>query len=49
MKTAYRVLAYLVALEVLVQAAAIAFATFGLLGYLFMRLDLDARQMTMLF
>ena len=33
MKTAYRVLAYLIALEVLVQAAAIAFATFGLLSY----------------
>jgi Family of unknown function (DUF6220) len=33
MKTAYRLLAYLVALEVVVQAAAIAFATFGLLTY----------------
>jgi hypothetical protein len=33
MKNAYRVLAYLVALEVVIQAAAIAFATFGLLNY----------------
>lgn len=33
LKSAYRVLAYLVALEVVIQAAAIAFATFGLLGY----------------
>ncbi len=33
MKSAYRILAYLIALEVLVQAAAIAFATFGLLAY----------------
>lgn len=33
MKSAYRVLAYLVALEVVIQAAAIAFATFGLLSY----------------
>jgi hypothetical protein len=33
MKTAYRLLAYLVALEVVVQAAAIAFATFGLFTY----------------
>lgn len=33
MRTAYRVLAYLVALEVVVQAAAIAFATFGLLDF----------------
>jgi hypothetical protein len=30
MRTTYRVLAYLVALEVAVQAAAIAFAVFGL-------------------
>jgi hypothetical protein len=30
MRTAYRVLAYLIALEVVVQAAAIAFAVFGL-------------------
>jgi len=30
MKTAYKVLAYLIALEVMVQAAAIAFAFFGL-------------------
>lgn len=30
MRTAYRVLAYLVALEVVIQAAAIAFAMFGL-------------------
>lgn len=30
MRTAYKVLAYLVALEVMVQAAAIAFAAFGL-------------------
>jgi hypothetical protein len=34
MKSAYRVLAYLVALEVVIQAAAIAFATFGLLNYI---------------
>ncbi|MBN9103335.1 MULTISPECIES: hypothetical protein [unclassified Pseudonocardia] len=33
MKSVYRILAYLIALEVLVQAAAIAFATFGLLAY----------------
>jgi hypothetical protein len=33
MKTAYRVLAYLVVPEVVVQAAAIAFAVFGLLTY----------------
>jgi hypothetical protein len=32
-RSAYRVLAYLVALEVVVQAAAIAFATFGLLTF----------------
>ena len=30
MKTAYRVLAYLIALEVVIQAASIAFAMFGL-------------------
>ncbi len=30
MKSAYRVLAYLMALEVLVQAGAIAYALFGL-------------------
>jgi hypothetical protein len=33
MKSAYRILAYLIALEVVVQAAAIAFATFGVLAY----------------
>lgn len=33
MKSAYRILAYLIALEVIIQAAAIAFATFGLLAY----------------
>jgi hypothetical protein len=34
MKSVYRVLAYLVALEVIVQAAAIAFAMFGLVKWI---------------
>jgi hypothetical protein len=34
MRTVYRVLAYLVALEVVIQAAAIAFAIFGLLHWI---------------